>query len=375
MSFVSDKTSNLLANRSVLVLLISIALIFSMGIVMVFNTTAAEVIDRTLEQSTHQACLKQIFFAAVALLGAILVWTVGYENMLKLSGPLLCIGTILLLLVFIPGIGQQVNGARRWIRIFGYSLQPSEFAKVIIPLYYIHFVTRVKKIDFFTFLKLVAFLAVPTGLILLEPDNGTVAILLVTLLVLFILTKIRWTYWLIPFVVIVCSGVVIASQMKHVPERIRIYLNPELDLKGKGHQPHQAKIAAGSGGAFGRGIGESMQKLDYLPESRNDYIAAIYAEECGFAGILGLIILYMIFSGIGFYLSTITKDERGYYLISILTFIICFQAFLNLGVVSGLLPSKGTNLPFFSQGGTSLLVNFIALSLMLSVVKSSNVKS
>ncbi|HSX04186.1 MAG TPA: putative peptidoglycan glycosyltransferase FtsW [Rhabdochlamydiaceae bacterium] len=373
MSFVSDK--NLLANRTVLILLISIALIFSMGIVMVFNTTAAEVIDRTLQQSTHQACLKQIFFASIALLGALLVWFIGYENMLKLSGPLLCLGTLLLLLVFIPGIGQQVNGANRWIRIFGYSLQPSEFAKILIPLYYIHFVTTAKKIDFFTFFKLIALLGVPIGLILLEPDNGTVAILLVTLLVLFILTEIKWSYWLIPFIAFVFCGTLIASQMKHVPERIHIYLNPELDLKGKGHQPHQAKIAAGSGGFFGRGIGESMQKLDYLPESRNDYIAAIYAEECGFIGILGLIILYMILGGIGFYLATLVKEVRGYYLMSITTFIICFQAFLNLGVVSGLLPSKGTNLPFFSQGGTSLLVNFIALSLMLNVVKKSNVKT
>jgi cell division protein FtsW len=217
-------------------------------------------------------------------------------------------------------------------------------------------------------------LGIPIALILLEPDNGTVVIILVTFLILFILTKIKWTYWLIPFVLLLIGGVTVASQMKHVPERIRIYLNPELDLKGKGHQPHQAKIAAGSGGVFGRGIGESMQKLDYLPESRNDYIAAIFAEECGFVGILGLIVLYMVFSGIGFYLAANTKDLKGYYLISITTFIIFFQAFLNLGVVSGLLPSKGTNLPFFSQGGTSLLVNFIAVSLMLNVVKKSERK-
>ncbi|HSX12471.1 MAG TPA: FtsW/RodA/SpoVE family cell cycle protein, partial [Rhabdochlamydiaceae bacterium] len=130
----------------------------------------------------------------------------------------------------------------------------------------------------------------------------------------------------------------------------------------------------GSGGVFGRGIGESMQKLNYLPESRNDYIAAIYAEECGFAGILGLILLYVIVGGIGFYLASLIQENRGYYLVAITTFIICFQAFLNLGVVSGLLPSKGTNLPFFSQGGTSLLVNFIALSLMLSVVRKAYVK-
>lgn len=359
-------------NRQLVLLMGSVALIFSMGIVMVFNTTAAEVIDRTLQVSTHQACLKQMLFALVAFLGALLVWHVGYQNMLKLSGPLLIFLTVLLLSVFVPGIGQQINGAYRWIRIFGFSLQPSEFAKFLIPLYYIHYMTDGKQVDFKAFLKLMLLLALPIGLILLEPDNGTVAIIMATLLILFILTRLKMIYWLLPFVILISSGALIASQMKHVPERIKIYLNPELDLKGKGHQPHQAKIAAGSGGLWGRGFGESMQKLDYLPESRNDYIAAIYAEECGFIGILALIILYMIVAGVGFYLSSLIPDLKGYYLISILTFIICFQAFLNLGVVSGLLPSKGTNLPFFSQGGTSLLVNFIGLSLILNVAKRAN---
>jgi cell division protein FtsW len=212
-------------------------------------------------------------------------------------------------------------------------------------------------------------LAVPIGLILLEPDNGTAAILLAALLVLFVLTRIRWTYWLLPFIGCVLAMGLVASQMKHVSERIQIYLNPELDLKGKGHQPHQAKIAAGSGGLFGRGIGESMQKLDYLPESRNDYIAAIYAEECGFVGVCALIFLYMVAGGVGFYLAASAQEARGRHLIAIFTFMLSFQAFLNLGVVSGLLPSKGTNLPFFSQGGTSLLMNFIAISLMLNAVK------
>jgi len=162
--------------------------------------------------------------------------------------------------------------------------------------------------------------------------------------------------------------------MSHVPDRIRVYLNPELDLQGKGHQPHQARIAAGSGGLLGKGIGESLQKMDYLPEARSDYIAAIYAEEFGFIGMLGLIMLYMTIGGIGFAIAAKAPRIEGFYLVSILTFLICFQAFLNLGVVSGLLPSKGTNLPFFSHGGSSLMVNFIAIGLILSVAKKIKIK-
>jgi len=174
-------------------------------------------------------------------------------------------------------------------------------------------------------------------------------------------------YWALPLLVIVIAGGFAASKMPHVKNRIRIYLHPELDLLGKGHQPYQAKIAVGSGKLFGRGLGESLQKLDYLPEARSDYIAAIYAEEFGFIGIIFLIVLYMVISYCGFSIATNAYDYKGFYMASIITFLIAFQAFLNLGVVSGLLPSKGVTLPFFSQGGSSLFVNVLAVFLLLSV--------
>jgi cell division protein FtsW len=165
----------------------------------------------------------------------------------------------------------------------------------------------------------------------------------------------------------VCLGGAIASQRPHVNDRIRIYLNPELDLLGKGHQPFQAKIAAGSGGLFGRGVGESLQKLNYLPEARSDYIAAIFAEEFGFVGMLFLILIYMIIVYLGFNLATRSGTREGYVLATSLTFLLGLQAFLNLGVVCGLLPSKGTNLPFFSHGGSNFLANAMILCTILTV--------
>ena len=276
------------------------------------------------------------------------------------------------MLVFIPGIGLQINGAHRWINVFGNSFQPSEFVKVLIPAYYIHKVTTSQKpITLKYFLQLMGVLCIPLALILVEPDNGTVAIILATMLALFVLTRLRWIYWALPLVVLVGTGALVASQMSHVPDRIRIYLHPELDLQGKGHQPHQAKIAAGSGKFLGKGFGESVQKLNYLPEARSDYIAAIFAEEFGFAGMIGLISVYLVIAFIGYSMALSCPDLQGFYLVSVLIFLLCFQAFLNLGVVSGLLPSKGTNLPFFSQGGSSLLVNFIALSLIFNINKQS----
>ncbi|HSW86025.1 MAG TPA: putative lipid II flippase FtsW [Rhabdochlamydiaceae bacterium] len=361
--------------RNGLYLLVVVTLIFAMGLLMVFNTTAAEVLDRSLDRSTHQALIKQILYGILGTLGAIGVWFLGYQNILKLSGFFLAVSIILLVLVFVPGFGQQINGAHRWIAFFGYSFQPSEFVKYIIPVYFIHVMTaHDKSMPLKSFLKLIAILLLPIGLILIEPDNGTAGIILMSLFALFILIRIKWVYWALPLLIAIVGGVAVASKMQHVPDRIRVYLHPETDLKGKGHQPHQAKIAAGSGKLFGRGLAESLQKLDYLPEARSDYIAAIFAEEFGFIGMTSLILLYMLIGYLGFHIASKTQDVQGFYLVSIFTFLICFQAFLNLGVVSGLLPSKGTNLPFFSQGGSSLLANFMAMCLILNVANTSSVK-
>lgn len=351
-----------------LTLLAIVGLLFAIGVLMVFNTTSAEVLDRSLDRSTHHAFLKQIAYAVIACACAVGIYFLGYENLLKLSGVFLLLGTLFLVLVFVPGIGLQLNGANRWVSLMGNSLQPSEFVKFLIPIYTIHVIQKYKKgVTLMPFVRLAATLVIPIGLILIEPDNGTVAIILMALLILFILMRIKWIYWFLPLCVCVAAGGIAASQMSHVKSRILVYMNPELDLKGKGHQPHQARIAAGSGGLLGKGIGESLQKMDYLPEARSDYIAAIFAEEFGFVGMLSLIMLYMTLGGVGFTIASKAEKLEGFYLVAILTFLICFQAFLNLGVVSGLLPSKGTNLPFFSHGGSSLMVNFIAVGLMLSV--------
>ncbi len=359
-------------NRYALSLLISVVLLFAFGLIMIFDTTSAEVLDRFLDRSTHHALIKQLLYAVVGGIGAIGVWFIGYQNLIKLSGPVLIAFTVLLILVFLPGIGQQINGAYRWINVFGNSFQPSEFVKFLIPLYYIYVISHRKDpLDLRSFLQLLAKLSIPIGLILIEPDNGTVAIILAAFVILFILSGLKWVYWALPLFVLCTCGVIVASQMPHVSDRIKVYLHPEYDLKGKGHQPYQAKIAAGSGKLMGRGLGESLQKLEYLPEARSDYIAAIFAEETGFVGMTGLIILYMNIAFCGFSIAQRAKDIEGFYIAAIFTFLICFQAFLNLGVVSGLLPSKGTNLPFFSQGGSSLLANMMALCILLNIAKGT----
>lgn len=358
--------------RSSLILIIASALLIALGMVMIFNTTASEVLDKASGESLHAPFLKQIFYACVGIFSGLAIYGFGYKNIIRISPFLLFFSSLLLILVFIPKIGHEVNGAKRWINLFGLTFQPSEMVKYLIPVYFIFRVlSKEGAMDLYSFYKIIFVTSIPLALILIEPDNGTTFIILVTMTILFVLTRIKWTYFALPLILLVLIGGFVAYQMPHVPDRIRVYLNPELDLRGKGHQPYQAKIASGSGRLFGKGAGESLQKLNYLPEARSDYIAAIYAEEFGFCGMALLIAIYMFIAYAGFHIAFHSNDVAGFYLAAIMTFLISFQTFLNLGVVSGLLPSKGTTLPFFSQGGTALIVNIIAIFLLLNVARES----
>lgn len=351
-------------------LICSVALLFSFGLLMVFNTTSAEILDRFEEVSTRAPLLRQLFYGGVGILIGVIVYFIGYESMIKYSPIFLGGAVICLLLLFFPGMGQTINGSRRWLGIFGISFQPSECVKILVPLVYIHwFLKQKQSVELKGFLKILGILLLPIGLILLQPDHGTTAILFSLLVVLFFLTRIRLVFWALPLLVVLCSGMWGAYQVPYVKSRIQVYLHPELDLRGKGHQPHQAKIAAGSGKLLGRGLGESLQKLNYLPEARSDYIAAIFAEEMGFVGILGLVGVYLTLMLSGVAVALRARDDGGFLVSSILTFLIAIQAFLNLGIVSGLLPSKGTTLPFFSQGGSSLMINTIAFFLLLDIAR------
>jgi cell division protein FtsW len=355
-----------------LILLFCVAFIFAMGLSMIFNTASAEVLDHALARSTHQALFKQIIYGLIGIAMAAGIWFLGYRRVLAWSPVLLAIFSFLLLIVLIPGIGKEVNGSKRWIGFAGFYFQPSEFVKYIVPAYFCHYMQNKdgNELLFKDFIKLIAKVFVPILLILVEPNNGTAGVIGLLVVIMCILTRIRFKYWALPLCCFLAVGIISAYHLPYVTARLNVYLHPELDLKGKGHQPYQAKIAAGSGQLFGRGPGNSLQKLSYLPEAQNDYIAAIYAEEFGFLGIVGLISLYMLIGYVGFSISALAIDRGGFLFGGAITFLICFQAFMNLGVVSGLLPSTGLNLTFFSQGGTSLMANIIGLGLLLNIACS-----
>lgn len=355
-----------------LILLITVTMIFAIGLIMIFSTTSAEVLDHDLDKSTHTSLVRQMMFAFVGAGLTCIIWKIGYRNIISLSPELLIFFTFLLILALIPGVGREVNGSKRWITLAGLSFQPSEFVKYLVPAFLINrfLQTDPSLMSAKEFFKDLGIVAVPMLLILIEPNNGTFAVIGTGVMVLCFLARVSFKYWALPLLLFSLVGGVFAYNMPYVTARLRVYFHPELDIRGKGHQPYQAKIAAGSGEIFGKGPGNSLQKLSYLPEAQNDYIAAIYAEEFGFVGVITLITLYMTVGLLGFYIAFQTKDLGGFYLASVITFLICFQAFLNLGVVSGLLPSTGLNLPLFSQGGTSLMANIVAIGLLFNISKT-----
>ncbi len=357
-----------------LLIIISVSFIFALGLMMIFNTSSADILDRSLDRSFEQDLIKQMMYACVGGLLSFLVWKVGYQHMIKLSPLFLIFLAILLVCVFIPGMGKVRNGAHRWMGVGGFTFQPSEFVKYFLLMFYVDWATKTQTatLSFLKFFKMALLLGIPIGLVMIEPDNGTAAVMGASLIPLFFLSKIRFKYWAFPMLIMICLAGAVAYKLPYVRGRIAVYLHPELDIKGKGHQPHQAKIAAGSGRLFGRGVGASLQKLTYLPEAQNDYIAAIYAEEFGFVGITVLILLYMLLAFGGFSIALYARTPSATLLAMGITFLISFQAFINLGVVSGLLPSKGVNLPFFSQGGTSLIANLIGLTLLLNIPKEAH---
>lgn len=352
-----------------LLLFLTASTIFALGLIMIFSTTSAEVLDHDLDKSTHQALIKQLCYAVLGLGLAAVIFKLGYRRLLSYSPLFLLLFTFFLLLTLIPGIGREVNGSRRWLSMGGLSFQPSEFVKYLVPAFFIHHFLNIEAASFTfkSFLKLVGIVSVPMLLILIEPNNGTTAVIGMTLIVLFFVARIPFKYWAWPLIAFMCAGGSFAYNLPYVAARLKVYLNPELDLKGKGHQPYQAKIAAGSGRLVGRGPGNSLQKLSYLPEAQNDYIAAIYAEEFGFIGMAVLIFCYLMLVGQGACIASHCQDKGAFYLASCTLFLITFQAFLNLGVVSGLLPSTGLNLPLFSQGGSSLMANIAAIALLLNI--------
>lgn len=280
---------------------------------------------------------------------------------------------VLLVLVLLPFLGTQVNGARRWFRLAGLSIQPGEIAKLAVVLYLASFLVRKEQdLAFFTrgVLAPMAVVGLFAGLLLLEPDMGTAVVLTLLLFGLLFLGGARFSHLLVLGLVLLAAAYTLIMQSDYRRRRLLNFLDPWKDSADTGFQLTQSFVALGNGGWFGVGLGEGRQKLFFLPEAHTDFVLALVGEELGFLGTGLLIALFAILIVKGFKIAGQAPDAFGRHLACGITLLVGIQVLINMSVVSGLMPTKGLTLPFVSYGGSSLIVSLVAMGILLSISRA-----
>jgi cell division protein FtsW len=316
---------------------------------------------------------RQVLYVALGLLAAFVAMAIPTAFWEKHSIYLLAGAFALLLLVLVPGIGHEVNGSTRWVRLGFMNFQASELARVMLLTYVASYAVRRSEElcgDFRGFLKPVGVLAAAAVLLLIEPDFGAATVLMATGLAVLFLAGVRLHHLLVPVAVAVAGMALLAVTSSYRMRRLTAFRNPWDDPFDSGFQLVQSLIAIGRGEWFGVGLGSSVQKLFYLPEAHTDFVFAVLAEELGFAGVVAVIGLFALLVGRALSISR-SAAEAGLafqaYLAASIGIWLGLQAFVNIGVNMGLLPTKGLTLPLLSYGGSSMLVTLGWLGVLLRI--------
>ncbi len=337
------------------------------SVVMVYSASALVALERF--QQPYLFVTKQVMWVAFGVALLSLVMRVDYRTYRneRLIWTLLGIGTVLLVAVL---FSRPVNGTRRWFALAGFGIQPSELAKLAVVLFAALILERrMHRINDVTYSlpPIALVVGVLTGLILLEPDFGTAVSLLAVVGVMVFAAGLSYSYVIgAGFVMLAGLGVVLIQAPYRVA-RIFAFLDPWADPLGTGFQIIQSLIAVGTGGVFGKGLMEGKQKLFFLPEPHTDFIYAVIAEELGLIGALVILACFAVIAWRGLRTSVRAPDRFGAFLALGITMMLVLQAFVNISVVLGLMPTKGIPLPLVSAGGSSLLINLMGMGILLNV--------
>jgi cell division protein FtsW len=316
---------------------------------------------------------RQLLAAAIGTIAAVTCLFVPMQVWRNLGPLMLLLGLALLAVVLLPGVGYEVNGARRWVRVGVMNLQVSEPARLCLLIYLAGYLVRRSKTlreEFVGFLRPMLVLSLACVLLLKEPDFGAAIVLLATALVMLFVAGARFRDFVVFFSAAVIAMVTLAITSPYRMKRLTAFLDPWSDPYDSGFQLTQSLIAIGRGEWFGVGLGDSVQKLFYLPEAHTDFVFAVFAEEFGLLGSLILIALFLALLWRVFRLAMRAHDaERffeAYLAIGIGTWL-GLQAFINIGVNMGLLPTKGLTLPLISYGRSSLIITMICIGFLLRI--------
>jgi cell division protein FtsW len=297
---------------------------------------------------------------------------IPYKFWRQYSLPLFIISIIATALVFVPGLGMAHGGSRRWIEVFGISLQPVEFLKIGFVVYFAAWLSWVKGRvqDFrFSLLPLIVLLGIITAVLINQPDTKSLILITATGLVMLFVSGTPWKYILGMFLFAVVAFIILALVTPYLKSRINTFLNPSENGSTSSYQIQQSLIAVGSGGIMGRGLGQSIQKFNYLPEPQGDSIFAVIGEEVGFVGGAIIICLYVAFALRGYRIAHYAPDSFSkLFVIGIITIIIA-QSFMNIASIIGVFPLTGVPLVFMSHGGTALLLDIGLMGIVLNISK------
>lgn len=349
-------------------LLVVTLILVGVGIVMIYSASAIRAQERFGDPTFFLK--KQLVYAVLGLLA--MAWAVGRDlKTFQRLTPILFLGSLLLLLlVLVPHVGIRINGARRWIRFFGLSFQPAELGKLAVILFLAsYFARRQDRLGSFLdgFLPPLFMTGLVAGLIIIQPNFGTAAILLFVAGLLFFVGGARIGHLLATAVAALPALLFLALQSSHGRTRLLALVDPARVSAKATYQLVQSFYALGPGGLLGRGLGDSMQKLFFLPEPHTDFIFAIVGEEMGFVGAMLVVALYALFLWRGTRAALRAGDPYASYLAMGITGLVVGQAALNIAVVSGLLPTTGVPLPFVSFGGSSLTLTLFGAGVLLNV--------
>lgn len=361
-----------------------VLLLLGIGLIMMFSASYATAYYHDGDPMVY--ITRQAMFGAVGVAAMYVVSKINYQTFRWMSMPALVGSVLLLVLVYTP-LGVEHNGARRWLNL-GIEFQPSEFAKIAIILFFAarlckrdtekhkryknrtltgRTLNRLDRIGFLELVPYVAILGLVALLVVRQPHlSGTLLILAGGASVLFA-AGIHWGWFLAGGAVVGLGMWAIITLTPYMTARINLWLDPWAYSQGDGYQTIQSLIAMGSGGLLGRGLGNSMQKMLYIPEPENDFVFPIVVEELGFIGGLVVLVLFSLLILRGYWLAVHARDKFGTLTIVGIISLLAVQVFLNIGVVTNLIPNTGISLPFFSYGGTALMIQLAEMGMVLSV--------
>src|SRR5271170_342798 len=346
-----------------------VAALLALGLVMLYSSSMTQV-------GAHYLMM-QVTWCALGLVLCAATGSIDYQLLKKFAWPAFILALILLVAVIVPHIGRKINGARRWFDFHNVRFQPSEFAKLALIILLAWYGDRYQR-QMQNWKRSVVLpgllIAVVLGLIFVEPDRGTTILLAVVSGAMLLVAGVRWKYIVPP---VLFGAVVLAVSILHDPMRMRrifSWWDLEQHKDGVGYQAYQAMIALGSGGWTGLGLGNSLQKLGFVPEHQTDFIFAIIGEELGLVATLLIVLGFVVIAVCGFCIAVNARETFGFLLASGVTLLISLQAAINIGVVTSALPNKGLPLPFISYGGSNLLAVLLCVGFLFSVARQAPVR-